>query len=315
MDNTWFSETIALPRVQAFDGLWVPLVTPFRDGRVDYAAAVTLAQHLSGQGIDGLVLCGTTGEGPALDTAEKSRLIDSMAGAVDLPLVMGLEGPSTARLVEEVTALRAAPLAGYLLPAPSYVRPSEDGIFRHMMAIADAAARPVILYDIPARTGVHMSAGLVTRLAATGAFPAIKACGLSAIRLKALLAIPGLKVLCGDDNWLYQALSLGAHGAIMASAHIRTADFVDIVRAARRGDSGTAARLFGALQPLTRMLFTEPNPAPVKAALSHQGWIRNELRLPLLPVTAETQAALHSLLHGLPAPEDLHLHLADKSFK
>ncbi len=283
------------------------MITPFTDGDVDYGAADLFARHLVDGGIHGLVVCGTTGEGSSLSPYEKARLLDTVTARTpgDLPVFLGLEGTSTQKIIDEVREIGNCPATGYLLPAPSYVRPSQEGVYRHFMAIEAAVKRPVVIYDIPARTGVHMSIDTIARLAGNGDFPAIKACGLSTEHLQGLLGVPGLKVMCGDDIWIHQALRLGAHGAIAASAQVAPRRFLEAYASFESGGAEDGWQAFHILSPLMKLMFDEPNPGPVKAALAIEGWVRNELRLPMTPVTEGLREQIRTRL------QDLNLHDRD----
>lgn len=304
--------TAQFPQQHAFrPGIWVPLVTPFSHGEIDHVATVRLVHRLRRSGVHGLVVCGTTGEGPALSAYEKARLLATvLAAADDLPVVLALEGANTAKMIAEQAEIGAWPVRGYLLPPPSYVRPAEDGVRRHFLSLADALNAPIMIYDIPARTGVTLSAPLLAELTSTGLFPAIKACGLSARRLRDLAEIPGLCVFCGDDAWTLSAFRHGAIGSVSASAHVLPEDFVAFFDACRAGRFGVAEALWTTLRPIIELLFEEPNPAPVKAALALRGLIENNLRLPLTPCSADLQSRL---MRAMAEPHALHL--PDKSYK
>jgi 4-hydroxy-tetrahydrodipicolinate synthase len=281
-------------------GIWVPIVTPFKGDDVDHAAMARLARHLSRSGIQGLVICGTTGEGPALTNPEKAWLLQTVFESVpeNFPVVLALEGANTAKLIAELREIGSWPVHGYLLPAPSYVRPSQDGLRRHFLSIANAVDGPVMIYDIPARTGSTLSVELIAELAGSGRFPAIKACGLSVDRLKALLDIANLSVFCGDDSWILPALRMGAQGAVSACANLFPKDLVALYEAVHDSQPASAELLWDRLLPATRLLFEEPNPAPVKAALALQGIIEDSLRLPLTPCSAELRQRLRGLMSG-----------------
>jgi len=288
-------------------GIWVPIVTPFSSEGVDPAATDRLVRHLCSRGVQGLVVCGTTGEGPALTSHEKAMLLDTVfeATAGHVPVILALEGANTAKLVAELREIGAWPVQGYLLPAPSYVRPAEEGVRRHFLTVAEAVDAPVMIYDIPARTGSTLSARLIAELADTGRFPAIKACGLSTGRLMELLDIANLSVFCGDDSWILPALALGAQGAVSACANVFPRAFAALFNACRDDQGATAERLWEPLLPATRLLFEEPNPAPVKAALALQGMIEESLRLPLTPCSAALRQRIRSLLSGQISPSDV----------
>ena len=293
------------------------MITPFQNGDVDYDSADLFTHYLVDSGVHGLVVGGTTGEGPALAAVEKARLLDTVATAASgrIPVFMGLEGANTAKMIAELSEIGDCPVDGYLLPAPSYVRPSQEGIYQHFMKIADAVRRPVMIYDIPARTGVPISTDTILRLVASGRFPAIKACGLSTEHLQALLAIPNLHVMCGDDSWISRALEMGAHGAVAASAQVAPQRFMDAYALHKRGSAGAASKRFNTLTPLIQSLFSEPNPGPVKAALALQGWCCDELRLPMMPATPACREGLQMTLGVMHALDHDARVYADKSSK
>ena len=293
------------PRPPFAAGIWVPIVTPFQWDEVDYRATARLVRRLAQTGVAGLVACGTTGEGPALTTFEKARLLDVILEAAgDMPVLLALEGANTAKLVADLREIGPWPVRGYLLPAPSYVRPAEDGVRRHLLTVADAADGPVMIYDIPARTGCTLSIDLIARLAETGPFPAIKACGFDEQRLTALVGIPNLTVFSGDDTALFRALQLGAQGAVSASANVISNALVALYEACLGLHPARAERLWHQLLPITQLLFAEPNPAPVKAVLAAQGLLDDGLRLPLTPCTAGLRNRLAALVNAVNRPYD-----------
>ncbi len=285
-------------------GLWVPIVTPFSGDDVDFEATARLVRRLCRSGIRGLVACGTTGEGPALTSYEKARLLDAVitAAGPDMPVVLALEGANTMKLIAELGEIGPWPVSGYLLPAPSYVRPSEDGLRRHFLAVAEATMGPVMIYDIPARTGSTLSIELIAELAGTGRFPAIKACGFSDERLAQMADIPGLSVFCGDDAAIYRALQLGAVGAVSASANVVPGALAALYEAHRQGRPAKAEVMWRRLAPLMQMLFAEPNPAPVKAVLATQGLIEDSLRLPMTPCGTALRNRLVDLVGSIDHP-------------
>ena len=301
----------------AYSGIWVPMITPFKNGDIDYDAAGLFAHHLMDAGVHGLVVGGTTGEGPSLTSCEKARLAEAVAASVpdDIPVFMGLEGSNTQKVLTERVEIGDAPVRGYLVSAPSYVRPGQEGIYRHLMAISEAVKRPVILYDIPVRTGSTLHVDTILRLTTNGDFPAIKACGLTTERLKALLAIYGLKVMCGDDTWMFRAFEMGAHGAISASAQVAPRRFIEAYAMLEKYSADGAWKRFNILMPLIEHMFEEPNPAPAKAALALQNWCREELRLPMTPVSDTYREELKSVLGNMHALHHDDLICADKSSK
>ncbi|WAG77389.1 4-hydroxy-tetrahydrodipicolinate synthase [Metapseudomonas furukawaii] len=280
-----------------FSGIWVALVTPFDNGAVDFPALRHLARHLLDEGAAGLVVCGTTGEAAALSKAEQLAVLDALLE--DIPgerLVMGLAGNNLAELLAFQAEVQRRPVAGLLVPAPYYIRPSQAGLLAWFETIADAASVPVILYDIPYRTGVRLELETLRRLARHPRIRAIKDCGGNAEVTQALIADGQLDVLTGEDNQILSTLCLGGSGAISAASHIRTRDFAALVERVTAGDLEAARAIFRSLQPLLRLAFAEPNPAPVKTLLAMRGLIRDELRAPMLPSSEALRERLRTEL-------------------
>ncbi|MYN43346.1 4-hydroxy-tetrahydrodipicolinate synthase [Duganella sp. FT109W] len=284
-------------------GIWVPLATPMRHGEIDLAQLQRLAERVVDAGAHGLVVCGTTGEAPQLDLAEQSAALAAVLEVAHkrCPVLMGIGGSDTFAAASRVLEFDDEDLAGYLVSTPAYVRPSQEGLVRHFETIADATARPVVLYNVPARTGVQLELATARRLAQRPQFAAIKEAGGSLQQMTDLVQQTPLSVLCGDDVLLFAALCGGAHGAISASAHLRTDLYVqlyDLVRAQRLAEARVLA---GRLLPMMRLLFSEPNPAPLKAALAMQGLVHDELRLPMVPATDSCRQQLAAALEVLDA--------------
>jgi 4-hydroxy-tetrahydrodipicolinate synthase len=276
-----------------FSGIWIPLITPFNAGEVDHAALDALVRHYVRAGVAGFVALGTTGEPAALDAREQDAVLATvLAAAGAVPVVAGVSGNHTASVCERVSELNTLPIAGVLAAAPYYIRPSQAGVIGHFTAIADASRKPVILYDIPARTGVRLELPTLLELAGHERIVAVKDCGGSLDKTLSLILDGRLQVLCGEDLEMFGVLCAGASGAIAASAHLQTARFVAMARALHEGRLAEARSLWHALVPLVRASFAEPNPAPVKAALARCGLIRNELRAPMTTASAELEAEL-----------------------
>ena len=272
-----------------FRGLWVPLVTPFRDGAVDHEALAQLTRTLATTGIAGFVVCGSTGEGAALDEDEQLACLETVARhAGGLPLVMGVSGyklRETAAWVRRLSA-PACGLRGLLIPAPLYVRPPQDGIRQWFDTLADASALPLILYDIPYRTGAVMSRETLSTLAGHPNIHAVKDCGGDGAKTQALIADGRLAVLAGEDLQVFSTLAHGGAGAITASAHLHTRRFVDTIDALERGDLAAARAAWLPLLPLIEALFAAPNPGPLKALLARRGSMGPDLRAPMTGVSA-----------------------------
>lgn len=280
---------MALPQpCTGFAGLWIPLVTPFDDhGAIDYAALRALARRLRGSGIAGLVVCGSTGEAPALEAAEQDAVLDAvLAAEPGLPVVMGLSGYHLGHVLERVRDWNGRPLAGLLVPAPHYIRPSQAGLLHWFRAIADASQHPLVVYDIPYRTGTTLELATLRALAAHPRIRAVKDCGGDAAKTQALIADGRLQVLAGEDAQMLATLALGGNGAIAASAHWQPARFVELMRCVADGDLPRARALWQVLAPVVEACFAEPNPAPVKALLARRGEIAAGLRAPMEPASA-----------------------------
>lgn len=283
-----------------FSGVWVPLVTPFREGAVDLPALKRLVAHLVQQGVAGFVACGSTGEAAMLDEREQAATLQAtLQAASGQPVLMGLSGVQATAVARRAKALAAdhPGLAGYLVTAPAYVKPSQTAVLQHFHTVANASPLPIVAYDIPARTGVRIEARTLLALAEHPRIRAVKDCSADPDAAHAVLADGRLDLLAGNDNEIFDQLARGARGVIAASSHVRTVDFVRLHALMRDGpglaDLPTARTLWRRLRPLVDALFAEPNPNVIKAVLARQGWLANELREPMLPAgAAATEQAM-----------------------
>lgn len=276
-----------------FGGLWIPLVTPFSGGEVDHPALQKLVQHLAPQGIAGFVVCGSTGEAASLSKTEQLQVLETVQQAAKgLPVVMGVSGYHQGDTLDWVTALAQHQLAGLLVSAPHYIRPSQAGLVQWFTSIADASAVPLVLYDIPARTGVQMHLETIRTLAQHERICALKDCGGDASKTQALIADGHLQVLAGDDMNIFGTMALGGAGAIAASGHVHTRQLIEVMRSIEQGDLKRAQALWRPLLPLIEAVFEQPNPAPIKALLAQQGHIKLELRAPMTTASSELVARL-----------------------
>jgi 4-hydroxy-tetrahydrodipicolinate synthase len=213
-------------------GLWLPLITPFRDGVLDERSFRRLVKHYAAEPVDGFVLGATTGEGLTLDDQEVERLVAITAAEMararkQIPIYLGLCGSNTRKGVAELARTAAWPIDGYLVTCPYYTRPSQHGLYRHFSTLADNAARPILLYDIPYRTGVNLSNEVTLQLAEHSNIVGMKDCSAGPIQSFDLLRSrpAGFAVLTGEDTLFYGALMQGADGGILAAAHVETAGF------------------------------------------------------------------------------------------
>lgn len=279
-----------------FSGLWIALVTPFKDSAVDHPALAALTTRLCADGVSGFVACGSTGEAAALDKAEQLQVLETVLGAAQgLPVVMGLSGYHQGQMLEQVRALAHYSVAGLLVSAPHYIRPSQEGLLHWFRTLADASAVPLLIYDIPYRTGATLTTETLLALAGHPRIQAIKDCGGNPAKTQALIADGRLQVLTGEDAQIFHTLALGGTGAISASAHWQTPRFVELIALLRSGDLPAARPVWQALQPWVEACFAEPNPAPLKAMLAQAGWMRSELRAPMMPASKALQERLKAL--------------------
>ncbi|TXL69622.1 4-hydroxy-tetrahydrodipicolinate synthase [Vineibacter terrae] len=278
-------------------GIWLPLVTPFRDGDLDEASLRRLVRHYAAQPIDGLILAATTGEGLTLDDEETARLVQVVAAelAGKLPICLGLSGSDTRKLGKALELTAAWPVGSYLIACPYYTRPSQEGLFRHFATLARDSDKPILIYNIPYRTGVNMGNETLLRLAALPNIVGLKDCCAEAAQSFDLLrARPsGFSVLTGEDALFYNALTHGADGGILASAHVETRLFARVHNAVRGGNHSAALAVWRDLVDLPRLLFAEPSPAPIKHWLWRAGLLHSpEVRLPMTEISAGLAARI-----------------------
>ncbi|MBM3548362.1 MAG: 4-hydroxy-tetrahydrodipicolinate synthase [Alphaproteobacteria bacterium] len=287
-----------------FDGVWLPLVTPFRDGRLDEASFLRLLRHFLEVPVAGFILAATTGEGLTLDDDEIERLTTLAAREVAgrVPVLLGLAGSDTRAMVRRLAATRSWPLHGYLISCPSYSRPSQEGLFRHFAQLAETTERPVLLYNIPYRTSVNLlNETLFGLVEAHPNICGIKDCGIDPQQSVDLLRFrpKGFSVLTGEDIQFHGALSNGADGAIAVSAQADSAAFLRVREDLLAGDRVAALARWRELIDLVRLLFAEPSPAPIKHWLWRRGLIASpELRLPMTGVTPALAGKLDRLLQA-----------------
>jgi 4-hydroxy-tetrahydrodipicolinate synthase len=282
--------------MSVFQGIWVPVVTPFQDGAIDFVGLQRLVSHLLAKHVTGIMVCTTTGEAASLSRQEQLAVLDAVLQWVPAQrVVMGLSGNNQIELLQFQAEILQRPVAGLLVPAPSYVRPSQAGLEAFFRTVADASSVPIILYDIPYRTGVTFEQATLLAIVAHARIVAIKDCGGNLGNTLALLASGHVDVLCGEDVQIFNALCLGASGAIAASAHVHTEQFVRLWQQVRDNQLAEARETFFGLLPLINTMFIEPNPAPVKAALALQGLIGRELRAPMLAASGSVITRLQQV--------------------
>ena len=281
------------------------MVTPFSaDGALDLPVAARLAAHLVNQGSDGLVVCGTTGESPTLSWAEQHALFATVKGALAgrAKLIAGSGSNCTAEAVEATREAAALGADGALVVVPYYNKPPQEGLEAHFRAVAAAAPElPLMLYNIPGRTGTSLEAATVARLLDCPNVVSFKAASGSTEEVSALRASCGerLAIYCGDDALTLPMLAVGAVGVVSVASHLAGPQISALIRAFFEGDQAQALALHEQLLPLCKALFCTTNPIPVKAALELCGWPVGAPRLPLLSANAAVRQRLSETLAAL----------------
>ncbi len=286
-------------------GTLTALVTPFADGQVDYDDLKKLVEFQIKGGVDGLVPVGTTGESPTLDHDEHMEVIAATISAARgrVPVVAGTGSNSTHEAVDLTRLSHEAGADAMLVVAPYYNKPSQEGLFRHFAAVADATDRPIILYSIPGRCGIEIGVPVVERLRAK--YPHvcyIKEAGGSVDRVDQLKQALGrdLVVLSGDDSLTLPFMTVGAEGVISVASNLLPKQVSKMVSLAKADEFVQAGKLHRRLYPVFKALFVEPNPVPVKAALAEAGIISSaEVRLPLCELSADAGKVLFAALAAL----------------
>jgi 4-hydroxy-tetrahydrodipicolinate synthase len=282
-------------------GSLVAIVTPMHgDGAVDHNAWERLIDWHIESGTTGLVVGGTSGESVTLTDPELWELTQRACERARhrIAVVVGVGSSSTATAVERAGRFSQLPVEGILVVTPAYNRPTQEGLYRHFAAIAEASAKPMVLYNVPARTSVDMLPATVGRLSQLERIRAVKEAVPGPERVRELLAVcrPGFVVLSGDDATAREAMLAGARGVISVTANVVPGAISAMAKAATSGDRESAARLDAPLAALHRDLFLEANPIPVKWALAQAGRIERGIRLPLTELSALHQPALLAAL-------------------
>jgi 4-hydroxy-tetrahydrodipicolinate synthase len=287
-----------------FRGALTALVTPFRDGHVDDDALVRLVEAQIAGGIHGLVPCGTTGESPTLSYAEHIHVIEVVmrATAGRVPVLAGAGANSTHEAIELSRACKELGVAGTLQITPYYNKPTQEGMIVHFTTIADAVGLPIVLYNVPGRTGVDLLPETLAKLAKHPLVVGIKEATADMIRASRVreLCGPEFALLSGDDFTILPFMALGGHGVISVGTNVVPSLFVQLVEHAQAGRWDDARNLHYRLLPLTRALFTTTSPIPVKHAMAMLGRCGLEMRPPLVPL-GQDRAELAQLRRELEA--------------
>jgi 4-hydroxy-tetrahydrodipicolinate synthase len=292
-----------MAKLATIEGCLTALVTPFRDGKVDFEGLGKLVDWQIEQGVDGIVAVGTTGESATLDVEEHIAVIAATVKAARgrVPVVAGAGGNATSEALELTRASEGAGADALLHVTPYYNRPSQEGLFRHFEAIARSTRLPIILYNVPTRTACDLLTETVVRLADIDNIIGIKDATGNLVRGSELVAQVGdrLTVLSGDDGTAFPLYAVGGRGVISVVSNVAPRAMSDMWDAVNAGDWARGKQRHHELRILNAMLFAEPSPAPAKAALALLGRCSPEVRLPLVPATAGLVAQLRAQLHAL----------------
>ena len=295
----------------ALDGTWTALITPFRDGHVDAPALRTIVEHQIAGGITGLVACGSTGETPTLSPSEYERVItiviDQAAGRV--PVMAGTGTNDTATTLDRTRIAQRAGAAAALVVMPYYNRPTQEGLYQHVRYVAERCGLPIVLYNVPGRTGSDLLPATVARLAALDTVIGIKEASGDVDRASEIIRLaapidPAFAVLSGDDSLTLPIMSVGGRGVISVVSNIVPRAMSDLTAAALAGDYARARAIHHELLDLCGAMFVETNPVPVKAAAELLGLATAEVRLPLTSLLTDSRQRVFAALLACPHTAD-----------
>jgi len=275
-------------------GCYTALVTPFRDGQVDYEALANLIEAQIAGGVSGIAPVGTTGESPTLSFDEHMQVIDFVAHKVNrrCQIIAGTGANSTAEAIHLSKHAASLGVDATLQVTPYYNKPNSEGLYRHFATVAETTGVPIVLYNVPGRTGKEIPLDVVERLSKHQLVAAIKEAAGSVERVNAIVNCCDLTVLSGDDSLALPMMSVGAKGVISVASNLFPAEISQMCSLALEGNFREALKIHRRFYPLFRDLFIESNPIPVKAAMAMKGLIKEEYRLPLYELSAPARAKL-----------------------
>ncbi len=284
-----------------FGRLITAMVTPFNDQmEVDYQRAEELAEHLAANGSQSIVVAGTTGESPTLSVEEKEKLFQTVVQAVKgkASVIAGSGSNSTEQSIEITRRAEAAGVDGVMLVVPYYNKPPQEGLYLHFKKIAESTGLPVMLYNVPGRTSVNLSAQITIRLAQMDNVFAIKEASGDLEQISQIIneTPEGFSVYSGDDSMTLPMMSIGGYGVVSVAGHIIGEKIKDMIDAFASGNVGQAAALHSQLMPIFKGMFISTNPIPVKTSLNLLGKNVGPVRLPLIEMTVEQQESLKAIL-------------------
>jgi 4-hydroxy-tetrahydrodipicolinate synthase len=284
-----------------FSGSFVAMVTPFNGGKVDEAKVRELVEmHIAG-GTDGIIPCGTTGESPTLSHDEHRRLVELVVETARkrITVIAGTGSNATSEAIDLTKHAERAGANGALVVSPYYNKPTQEGLYRHFRAVADAVQIPIVVYNILSRTAVNIETATMARLARDCRnIVGVKEASGSLDQMAQVIAAcgPDFTVLSGDDNLTIPLMAIGGHGVISVIANILPRETADMVHAALDGDWKRARELHYKLLPLARAAFLETNPIPIKEAMAMAGMLSAEFRLPMCPMGEANRETLRGIL-------------------
>ena len=287
-----------------FTGVGTALITPFTaSGDLDEAGVRRLARRQIDAGIHFLCPCGTTGENPTLTTAERRRIVEILAEEANgkVPILAGAGGYNTKEVVSLVRDLEQAGANGFLSVTPYYNKPTQEGLYQHYLAIAESTPLPIVVYNVPGRTGVNVEVATLVRLAAIPNIIGVKeASGSMQQMCEICRAVPpGFLVLSGDDAMALPLMAVGGHGVISVISNEMPAEVAQMIEAAEHNDFTAARAIHNRIMPLIMANFIEANPVPVKAAMAAMGLIEETYRLPMVGPKAESREKIINVLKDL----------------
>ncbi len=288
-----------------FRGCYVAVVTPFRDGQVDYRSLDELVDFTIEGGVHGLVPCGTTGESPTLDDEEHAGVVSAVAKRVRgrVPVIAGTGTNCTRKTIKLSQSALKAGADGLMLVSPYYNKPNQTGLYEHFSAVAARVDAPIMLYNIPGRTGVEIGVETIARLHEHHSnIQAVKHASGNVDGVSQLAAVSDITILAGDDTLTVPMMAVGAVGVVSVLGNLMPKEMSAMVNAALKGDAATAKRLHRELFPIARELLTlDINPIPIKTALAMRGIMAEEFRLPMCPLDPAKRMRLQTLLSGVKA--------------
>lgn len=282
-------------------GVWIPLITPFKDNKIDYKSYQKIIDYYTDKGISGLIPLGTTGEIPVLSEYEFEEMIEKTIeyNKSRLPIYVGIGGNYTANVIKKVRVAEYYDIQGILSVCPYYNRPSQEGIYSHFKSIAEETALDIVLYNIPYRTGVNIENETVYKLAEIKNIVGLKDASGDIKQTMSLLMNPpkDFSILTGEDILFYLTLTMGGQGGILAASHLKTELFVDVYNKVKENDLNGAFEIWKQLYDFIPLLFKEPNPSPIKYCLKEMGLIdSSEVRLPLTEISDSLKSKLDSII-------------------